>query len=232
MPSIESIPTLLEALEDLFPAPESLAYIQALRGTSAHEPPPTTVVARLGALTLLGLLLRRVPLDSRHLLLRRDGAGRPYAVDSGSEDPLPPLDFNLSHSTAHVACALLLGGGNVGIDVEEPVPAARVARLLARFGTAGEQALLSGADTDEAISAGFTRLWTIREAMAKRDGRGMPLRYDATVCTPDTRLISQSLPDTGAMLSLCFPAVVQDKDIRQWNDILLPTSNRKAPFFD
>ncbi len=51
----------------------------------------------------------------------------------------------------------------------------------------------------------FTRIWTIREALAKQDGRGGPLGFDAALPPPAVSLLSVRLADTGASLTLCVP---------------------------
>ncbi len=52
----------------------------------------------------------------------------------------------------------------------------------------------------------FLTLWTVREAMAKQDGRGGPLHFDAAAPAEDILLLSTRLADTGASLTLCLPA--------------------------
>ncbi len=115
------------------------------------------------------------------------------------------MDFNLSHSDAHAACALLVGDGRIGVDVEELVPPNRALRLIQRYCTEGERQMLSSL-TDEEKANAFTRLWTVREAISKQDGRGNPLRFDASLVPDSVRVFGASIPHTGTQISICAPA--------------------------
>ena len=202
VPPAESIPTLRACLENAFPHRENLAYLDSLCGS----PLPRVTAERLGALSLLPSLLAEAGIPSESLILRRDKNGRPFCVraDGSPAD----LDFNLSHSSAHVAAALLVGNGRVGVDVEEIVPVPRAETLSRRFCTEGEWALPPpSAEADpSALSEFFTKIWTTREAIAKQAGTGMPLQYDCAKPPQGTRLWQGSLPDTNAAIALCAPS--------------------------
>lgn len=194
------LPTADELYTTLCAAfPDSRDYIHAMMGK------PTTRV-RLTALALLPPLLRAAGFCTENFTLCRDEQGRPYL--SPRNPALPAPDMNLSHSTAHAVCALWCGGGRVGVDVEEPIPHDRAARLYERFCTVGEEALMEEVTvTDpQALSAGFTRIWTRKEALAKQAGMGQPLRFDSARVPTGMRLLSATLPDTGAQLSVCLPS--------------------------
>ncbi len=175
------------------------------------------------------------------LILMRDAHGRPYAIDRTGRRPFRPFDFNLSHTKAHIACALLLGGDGmaetesapnripmVGLDVEEPIPAPRAAALAARYATEGERARMSPAGARISVDGSppphmrtdggrspldFTRIWTMREAIGKYLGEGKPLCRDAVAPPPGTRLWCARLPDTGAALTLCVPDFLRADDL-------------------
>lgn len=197
----EAVSSLRTFLGERFPHSENGAYLDALmRGA------PQVAHARLTALSLLPTLLNLAGIDSRSLLLSRDAHGRPHAVNA------PELDFNLSHSDAHAVCALLLGGGRVGVDVEVPLSPDRAARLWHRYATDGERARFTSADSQPQEC--FLRLWTLREALAKQDGRGQPLNFDASAVPQGVCLHSGHLTDTGAALALCVPEGVSLCDIR------------------
>jgi hypothetical protein len=74
--------------------------------------------------------------------------------------------FSLSHCGDHVALAV--APARIGVDVEGPRPPSEA--LVARMMTAGEAALLKVGDPRL-----FTVLWTLKEALAKADGRGLSL---------------------------------------------------------
>lgn len=208
-PAPEAIPSLREALETAFPHPENAAYLDALCGSSL----PRVTAERLGALSLLPSLLEAVGIDSTALILRRDEHGRPFCVTPDGALPYcgltgkpSPVDFNLSHTSAHVAAALMVGKGKVGVDIEEPIPPARALPLIRRYCTEGELAILQDAPDDETIAARFfTSVWVEREALCKQDGKGMPLRFDTAKIPADLWMWNGHLPDTDTAVALCAP---------------------------
>lgn len=203
-PAEEEIPSLRLFLEKSFPHKDNLPYLNALFGSPDHPAIPRVVVERLGALSLLPSLLEAADLDSGDFILRRDKHGRPYCIAS---DGFPVgFDFNLSHSAAHIAGALLIGGGKVGVDVEESISPKRALPLIRRYCTEGELALLDGLPHDEELAARFfTSTWVEREAIAKQEGGGMPLRFDTADLPDGVTLWSGHLPDTETAVALCAP---------------------------
>ncbi len=207
LPASTEIPHLRETLKSAFPSPENSVYFDALMGHSDVMGLSTVVSARLGALSLLSMLAARIGMKTTDLRLFRDPNGRPYVTDSTGKHP---FDFNLTHSATHMACALLTGGGRVGLDIEEPIPPTRASALISRYATKGERAMLNRQSIPSFIPSpvDFTRLWTIREAVSKYDGGGRPWSYDAATLPPGIQLLCGHLTDTGAALTLCFPAEV------------------------
>ena len=203
-PAEEEIPSLRLFLEKSFPHKDNLPYLNALFGSPDHPAIPRVVVERLGALSLLPSLLEAADLDSGDFILRRDKHGRPYCIAS---DGFPVgFDFNLSHSAAHIAGALLIGGGKVGVDVEESISPKRALPLIRRYCTEGELALLDGLPHDEELAARFfTSTWVEKEAIAKQEGGGMPLRFDTANLPDGVTLWSGHLPDTETAVALCAP---------------------------
>ena len=203
-PAEEEIPSLRLFLEKSFPHKDNLPYLNALFGSPDHPAIPRVVVERLGALSLLPSLLEAADLDSGDFILRRDKHGRPYCVAS---DGFPVgFDFNLSHSAAHIAGALLIGGGKIGVDVEESISPKRALPLIRRYCTEGELALLDSLPNDKELAARFfTSTWVEREAIAKQEGGGMPLRFDTTDLPDGVTLWSGHLPDTETAVALCAP---------------------------
>jgi phosphopantetheinyl transferase len=202
-PSAEDIPVLRELLEKSFPRKENTPYFNALLGSPDRPALPRVAAQRLGALSLLPSLLTAAEIATEPLILRRDRYGRPYC-----ETPDGPVsfDFNLSHAAAHIAGALLVGGGRVGVDVEEPIPPKRALPLIHRFCTEGELALLGNLPHDEELAARFfTSTWVEREALAKQDGGGMPLRFDTTHIPAGLTVWTGYLPETETRIALCGP---------------------------
>ena len=209
VPSPEDIPALREFLEKSFPHKGNLPYLEAL----SASPLPRVTAQRLGALSLLPSLLAEAGIVPEDLILRRDSHGRPYCVAADGSLPFcglvgapAPFDFNLSHTDAHVAAALMVGDGRVGVDIEEPIPPPRALPLIRRFCTEGELAILQSAPDDETIAANFfTSVWVEREALAKQDGGGMPLRFDTAKLPDGIMLWSGHLPETETAVALCAP---------------------------
>ena len=209
LPSEGKIPALRAELMSAFPSEQSRRYIESLTEGHAHALPPRVSVARLAALSLLPKLLSEAHMDPSPLRLLRDGVGRPYAMMDGGR---AGFDFNLSHTDTHVACALLTGSGRVGVDVQTVLPSARAEPLIRRYCTDGEHALLRKLPTSER-HAEFTRIWTVREAMAKQDGGGAPLRFDASVCPDGLSLRSFRTEDAACILTLCCPDGIRDEEL-------------------
>lgn len=203
-PAEEDIPALRFLLEKSFPRKENIPYLDALHGSPDHPAISRVVAERLGALSLLPALLEAAGVDPAPLVLRRDGHGRPYCETSDGS-PVG-FDFNLSHSSAHIAGALLVGDGQVGVDVEEFIPPKRALPLIHRFCTEGELAMLADLPDDESLAARFfTSTWVEREAIAKQDGGGMPLRFDTAKLPEGVMLWSGHLPHTETAIALCAP---------------------------
>jgi len=209
VPSPEDIPDLRRRLEIAFPHSENRIYLDEL----CRSPLPPVTARRFGALSLLPPLLSAAGVDSTALILRRDGHGRPYCETADGTRPFcgllgapSSLDFNLSHSDSHVAAALMVGDGRVGVDIEEPIPPPRALPLLRRFCTEGELAVLEDASDDEAIAASFfTSTWVLREALSKQEGGGMPLRFDTARIPADVWSWIGHLPHTDTAIALCAP---------------------------
>ena len=199
-PKPEDIPLLRKELEAAFPHEDNLSYLDILCNASL----PRVAAERLGALALLPSLFREAGMDSRSLILRRNERGRPYC-DTVNGSPTG-FDFNLSHAAAHIAGALLVGEGKVGVDVEEPIPPKRALPLIRRYCSEGELALLDGLPVDENLAARFfTSTWVEREAIAKQEGGGMPLRFDTTDLPIGVTLWSGHLTHTETAVALCAP---------------------------
>lgn len=125
---------------------------------------------RLCAVRLLGQTLARVGVEPSAESLGRQTMGKPCLP--GRED----VDISLSHSDGYVACGVLVGGGRIGVDVEEyaRLTEERAARMAERYFAN------VACDGDEPVTRAFVRLWTLREAVCKLDGKGDPLRIDVT----------------------------------------------------
>jgi phosphopantetheinyl transferase len=100
-----------------------------------------------------------------------DGAGRPWA--RGPDGAALPVSVAHRHTLAVASVAV--AGTDAGIDVELIEP--RAASFVRVSMTEGELALRRDRDMDEWV----TRLWTIKEAVAKAAGTGLRGRPRAFV---------------------------------------------------
>ena len=66
--------------------------------------------------------------------------------------------------------------------------------------------MLADLPDDESLAVRFfTSTWVEREAIAKQDGGGMPLRFDTAKLPEGIMLWSGHLPPTEAAIALCAP---------------------------
>lgn len=94
-----------------------------------------------------------------------DGNGRPAVFARNRSDG---IDASITHSRDRVACAIT-AFGQLGIDIELRAPERAANRIAAAFFGPREQRIVA---TDG--NAAFYRLWTLREAMVKALGEGIP----------------------------------------------------------
>ena len=110
------------------------------------------------AIKLLFELLKDCGIEER--TVARDKNGRPFLV--GRDD----VDFNISHSGQLIVCALSVGEGRVGVDVEKSgtdLPPAHRERFLKRF----------FAQTEMSEKSDLAKMWTENEAYLKYLGVGI-----------------------------------------------------------
>lgn len=176
---------------------------------------PRVAMARLSALSLLPPLLCRAGVCPVQVMITRDARNRPCIHLEGDG---PAMDFNLSHSATHAACALWRGEGRVGIDIEEPISQEKAAQIAKRYFFPGEKAWLDTWAKELGDAAAFTRLWTRKEAMSKQDGRGNPLLFDASALPGNLTMCSRAVGTQGTQLSLCYPDVAVDIDFEAFEE--------------
>ncbi len=110
-----------------------------------------------------GALLKRV------LLLNGLDSEKEVQLGPMGKPMLPEIEFNISHAGSFVAMAL--GKEPVGIDVEggrEPSE-----KVAARFHP--EEICRYEASAPEEKKSQFYRIWTAKESVMKRDGRGLAM---------------------------------------------------------
>ncbi len=96
--------------------------------------------------------------------------GKPYALVKGKP---APIDFNVSHGSAHGLIAFA-AEGRLGVDVEEPSTTRDVDGLIGSVMGPDERAELAMAHGSHKLHL-FYRLWTVKEALIKAVGSGFSL---------------------------------------------------------
>ena len=100
----------------------------------------------------------------------------------------PTLAVSLSHAGRDVVAAV--GTGALGVDIEPGGQARRWLALSRAMLSAPEQAAVAAA-SDEARAGIFLQAWTLKEAWAKRSGRGLQ-RDEARRCAAETDNTAQA----------------------------------------
>lgn len=158
------------AVEDLR-ADEQARWRRFIRPEAAR----TFLAGRALLRALVGAVSGRAPRDISFHLGKH---GKPEVVGSDG------LEISLTHSGLQVAAAL--APVPVGIDMEACPPPAGWQAIARRFFPAGEHAALA-ALAPAAAGEEFLRRWTLREAVAKGMGAGVPALPDvpAPMATAD-----------------------------------------------
>ncbi len=111
--------------------------------------------------------------------------------------PNLPIHFSLSHCKDAIACAV--SDHNIGIDVENIVPYnPDVAR---RVCTVAELEMLTRSDDQDAE---FIKLWTMKEAISKLEGKGLSLSFEE-INVDEYTLHSELIADKKCVVSVCCP---------------------------
>jgi 4'-phosphopantetheinyl transferase len=117
------------------------------------------------------MLVHATGIPLRGWMFKAEPSGRPI-VQSASCDHVPSI--SLSHSGGWVAVAAS-DAGAIGIDIEVHRPHRNFNAIAAAAFGPEEQWLVSAGG-----AAGFYRIWTLKEAMAKASGEGIAMVADRT----------------------------------------------------
>ena len=124
----------------------------------------------IGTALVRTTLSRYADVMARDWVFERNQYGRPELTAGQCE---PPLQFNLSHTTSLIACAVTLGR-EIGVDVEDlERPRATMAIADHYFASPEVRALqaLSGGEQRQR----FFEYWTLKESYIKARGMGLAL---------------------------------------------------------
>lgn len=156
----------------------------------------------IGAALLLDQLLGELGLHERDMTYEENEHGKP----SFSSCPfIYPLSFNLSHSAALAAAALLIPASatsalpNIGLDIQRTTHY-RPELVRRVFSTADRQRLGSVADTATRERL-FTQLWCRAEAYAKATGEGLRWPFPPPPAT--ARFYDYDIDDYSLCLCIC-----------------------------
>ena len=131
----------------------------------------TFSAARSALRTILGRYLECDP----HAIQFGAGAhGKPYIDQPASA---PPVHFNLSHSHRSAVIAVT-GAGPIGIDMEHIRLNVAHDEIARRYFSPKEQEWLESRPENER-KRDFFRLWVLKEALIKADGRGLSMTLAA-----------------------------------------------------
>ncbi len=97
---------------------------------------------------------------------------------------LPPVHFNISHSSDVVACAACQGWA-VGLDIERIRPRVDPLEISQRFFAESEARELCALPEAHRLER-FLSFWTLKEALAKAHGLGLSMPFDRSRFTLET----------------------------------------------
>ena len=128
------------------------------------------MIARRSALRLL--LARYVGLPPQALKIVTAPGGKPVLLPA-RESLMKTCAFSVCHS-GDLYCVAVGSEESLGLDVERIREVSRAREIAARWFGPGEADRFSGLDGDD-LMLEFMRMWTAKEALAKRHGAGLRL---------------------------------------------------------
>ncbi|KAK4272710.1 hypothetical protein QN277_021227 [Acacia crassicarpa] len=132
------------------------------------------LLARTLVRTTLARYQTNCQIDPKSLKFRKNNYGKPEVDWQYSDDwSLPPLHFNISHTSSLIACGVTVDS-TIGIDVEEKQRRLKndILAFARRYFTLREVEMLTGISDPETQRQEFIKLWTLKEAYVKALGKG------------------------------------------------------------
>ncbi|ESW16383.1 hypothetical protein PHAVU_007G152100 [Phaseolus vulgaris] len=132
------------------------------------------LLARALVRTTLARYHTNCQIDPKSLKFRKNNYGKPELDLQYADDwSLPPLHFNISHTSSLIACGVTVGSA-IGIDVEEKQRRLKNDTLAfaQRFFSPCEIEMLTHIVDPELRLQEFIKLWTLKEAYVKALGKG------------------------------------------------------------
>lgn len=132
------------------------------------------LLARALVRSTISRYVTQCQIDPQALKFRKNVFGKPELdFQNSSKHCLPPLQFNISHSSSLIACGVTMHSP-IGIDVEEKTRKIKndIIAFAKRFFSPKEIEVLSAISDPESQRQEFIKLWTLKEAYVKALGRG------------------------------------------------------------
>ncbi|KAJ1379837.1 4-phosphopantetheinyl transferase domain [Sesbania bispinosa] len=132
------------------------------------------ILARALVRTTLARYQMNCQIDPKSLKFRKNNYGKPEVDWQYADDwSLPPLHFNISHTSSLIACGVTVGSP-IGIDVEEKQRRLKndILAFVRRYFSPPEIEMLAHIADPELRRQEFIKLWTLKEAYVKALGKG------------------------------------------------------------
>ncbi|KAK7345324.1 hypothetical protein VNO77_15926 [Canavalia gladiata] len=132
------------------------------------------LLARVLVRTTLARYQMNCQIDPKSLKFRKNNYGKPEVDWQYADDwSLPPLHFNISHTSSLIACGVTVGSP-IGIDVEEKQRKLKndILAFARRYLSPHEVETLTHIADPELQRHEFIKLWTLKEAYVKALGKG------------------------------------------------------------
>ncbi|XP_027346566.1 uncharacterized protein LOC113858235 isoform X2 [Abrus precatorius] len=132
------------------------------------------LLARVLVRTTLARYQMNCQIDPKSLKFRTNNYGKPEVDWLYTDDwSLPPLHFNISHTSSLIACGVTVGSP-IGIDVEEKQRTLKnnILTFARRYLSPHETEMLTRIADPELQRQEFIKLWTLKEAYVKALGKG------------------------------------------------------------
>ena len=193
---------------------EERARAEALSDPSASR----RLLARRSALRMV--ICRYVGQQPEEIRIVTAPGGKPVLVPTGLHR------CRVTFATAHSGdfyCVAVGTAASLGLDVERLRHVPRARAIAVRWFGSAETEILS-ATSDEAVGAAFMRLWTAKEALAKRHGAGLRLmmgrdeiELDVEAAANEGRLRAISVAP-GYAAAIASTEVIVDVDVTRPGD--------------